>query len=41
MPEKVVLVDDVYTTGSTLQECSKMLKKAGAKHVEAIVLALG
>jgi ComF family protein len=35
---RVVLVDDVITTGATVRECSKMLMKAGAK--EIIVLAL-
>ena len=29
----VLLCDDVSTTGSTLSECAKMLKEAGAKHV--------
>ncbi|MCX6723608.1 MAG: ComF family protein [Candidatus Staskawiczbacteria bacterium] len=36
---KVFLVDDVYTTGSTMQECAKVLKEAGAKQVWGIVLA--
>lgn len=35
----VLLVDDVWTTGSTLKECCFVLKKAGAKKVWAITLA--
>lgn len=38
-PEKVLLVDDVATTLSTLNECAKALKSAGALEVKAIVLA--
>jgi ComF family protein len=34
----VVLVDDVYTTGATLNACSKALLKAGAKEVHAITV---
>jgi len=33
------LLDDVYTTGSTLTECSRMLKRAGAERVLVITLA--
>jgi len=36
---KVGLVDDVVTTGSTIMECAKVLKKAGAKEIHAITLA--
>jgi len=36
---KVGLVDDVVTTGSTLMECAKVLKKTGAKEIHAITLA--
>jgi len=37
--KKVLLVDDVATTLSTLNECAKALKSAGALEVKAIVLA--
>ncbi len=35
----VLLVDDVWTTGSTLTECGLVLKKAGAQKIWAITLA--
>lgn len=37
----IILVDDVYTTGSTLNECAKVLKTAGAKEVWGLVVARG
>ncbi len=37
--KKVFLVDDVYTTGSTMEECAKALKTAGAKQIWGIVIA--
>jgi competence protein ComFC len=37
----VLLVDDIATTGSTLSECSKVLKDFGARYVCGIVLGRG
>lgn len=39
IPEKIILVDDVLTTGSTLSEAARILKMHGAKEVYAIVFA--
>lgn len=38
-PGKVLLVDDVFTTGATMQECAKILKNNGTKIVCGLVLA--
>lgn len=35
----VLVVDDVYTTGATLNACAKALKRAGAERVLALTLA--
>ena len=36
---KILLLDDIYTTGSTANECSKVLKEAGCKEVGIITIA--
>jgi competence protein ComFC len=35
----VILVDDVYTTGSTMNEIARTLKRAGARRVEVLTVA--
>jgi competence protein ComFC len=35
----ILIVDDVYTTGSTLNECAKVLKESGAKEVIGFTFA--
>ncbi|HEY7189705.1 MAG TPA: ComF family protein [Vicinamibacterales bacterium] len=37
--QTVILVDDVWTTGATLNECARVLKEAGAKEVRALTVA--
>lgn len=39
--KSVLLVDDIYTTGSTLRHAAKILKDAGAKIVTSLTLARG
>ena len=36
---RLILVDDVHTTGATLEACARALKRAGARDVTAITLA--
>jgi ComF family protein len=39
--KRVLLVDDIYTTGSTVDECAKALKAAGVERVYCASLCVG
>lgn len=38
---KLMLVDDIYTTGSTIEACTKVLQRAGASDIYFIALCIG
>lgn len=37
--KRILLLDDIYTTGSTLRQAAKVLKSAGAIEVKSLTLA--
>ena len=39
--KNIILVDDLFTTGSTVNECSRLLKDSGAGYIEVVTLARG
>jgi competence protein ComFC len=41
MPREVILIDDTITTGATVEEATKVLRRSGVKKVLVVALALG
>ena len=39
--QKILLIDDIFTTGSTVNECARVLKLAGAKEVLVATVLYG
>lgn len=39
--KSVILIDDLFTTGSTVNECARVLINSGAKNVRVLTLARG
>lgn len=39
--KNILLIDDVYTTGSTVDECSRILRKSGVSNIYVLTFATG
>ena len=39
LPDHAILIDDVATTGSTLTECARVLRRRGVQSVSSVVIA--
>ena len=37
--KQIIIFDDIYTTGSTVLECARVLRKAGAKSISVLTIA--
>jgi predicted amidophosphoribosyltransferase len=36
---RILLIDDVFTTGATVGACARILRRAGARQVDVLTLA--
>lgn len=41
IPKKLIIFDDVWTSGATMRECGKVLKRGGAQQVWGLTIARG
>lgn len=41
LPKRVVIVDDIYTTGSTVNALAKVLRQCGAEKVYFLTVCIG
>lgn len=41
VPDCVILIDDIYTTGSTIEACSRVLKAAGVREIHFAAICIG
>lgn len=40
-PQNILLIDDIYTTGSTMERAAKMLKMAGGENIYFLTISIG
>ena len=38
--KKILLIDDIFATGSTVNECCRMLRSAGAENIKVAVICI-
>jgi ComF family protein len=41
LQECVIIIDDIYTTGATLEECSRVLKQVGIQRIYFLCVCIG